>query len=86
MSSFLLENVAEWLCSCPYVLDRANKLIGEVKNVYRLSYTDQLKDFVAFAQQEGYDFVLYVREETKLSGPLQELVKAGAIILERILP
>ncbi|MFL6138150.1 MAG: RHS repeat-associated core domain-containing protein, partial [Frankiaceae bacterium] len=59
--------------------------MGEVKNVGSLSYTNQLRDMVAYAQQEGLDFYLYVRPSTQLSGPLQDAIAAGDII-PRYLP
>jgi hypothetical protein len=60
--------------------------IGEVKNVSSLSYTNQLRDFQAYAQQEGLTFNLYVRGSTTLSPPLQQAVNAGQINLIRKLP
>jgi len=60
---------------------KATKLISEVKNVDRLSLTNQIKDFVAYAQLEGYTFELWVRETTKITKPLQELIDDGQIIL-----
>jgi hypothetical protein len=59
----------------------ATKLISEVKNVGRLSLTSQIDDYVAYAQQEGYAFELWVRETTKITKPLQELIDDGQIIL-----
>jgi hypothetical protein len=56
------------------------KLISEVKNVTKLSLTNQLKDFVAFAQKEEYTFELWMRETTNISQPLQELIDNGQII------
>ena len=60
--------------------------LGEVKNVSSLSYTNELRDFAAYAQQEGLTFNLYVRGSTSLSGPLQNAVDAGDINLIRNLP
>jgi hypothetical protein len=45
-----------------------------------------MRDFLTFAQQTGRIFILEVRKITKLSGPLQELVKQGLIELRRTLP
>ena len=45
----------------PDIYDESTKLIGEVKNVNRLSYTAQLRDYIAFAKQNGYTFRLVVR-------------------------
>jgi hypothetical protein len=63
-----------------------SSVIGEVKNVSSLSYTNQLRDFEAYAQQQGLTFDLYVRGSTTLSGPLQEAVDNGQIVLIRNLP
>jgi hypothetical protein len=69
----------------PDVLDHSARVIGEMKNVGSLSYTNQLRDFAAYAQQSGYTFELWVRPTTQLSGPLQQAVGQGQIIL-RFLP
>ena len=65
----------------PDALDHSAKVIGEVKNVASLSYTRQLKDFVAYSQQSGYAFNLWVRSSTRLSGPLRQAVNDVPIIL-----
>jgi hypothetical protein len=59
-------------------------VLSEVKNVGALSYTQQLRDFAAFARQSGRQFDLYVRPNTQLSGPLQDAVRAGEINLRYI--
>ena len=58
--------------------------LSEIKNVAKLSYTKQLRDFSAIARSEGLRFDLYVRSTTKLTGPLLEQVKNGNIILKII--
>lgn len=50
-----------------------------------LSYTQQLRDFSAYANQNGLRFDLWVRPSTQLSGPLTEQVGNGAISL-RVIP
>ena len=65
----------------PDVLNHSAKIIGEVKNVGSLSYTSQLKDYAAYAAQNGYTFELTVRSTTQLSGPLQQAVSNGSIVL-----
>jgi hypothetical protein len=58
-------------------------VLSEVKNVGSLSYTQQLRDFAAFAQQTGRRFDLYVRPGTQLSGPLLDAEARGLVnILE----
>jgi len=68
----------------PDVLDRARApgIIGDVKNVAQLSYSKQLRDFSAFAQQNGLRFELTVRRNTRLSAPLQQAVSRGEIVLK----
>jgi RHS repeat-associated protein len=60
--------------------------IEEVKNVARLSFTQQLQDYLAFAQATDRTFVLYVRPTTRLTGPLQDAVASGQITLRLIPP
>jgi RHS repeat-associated protein len=72
----------------PDELDRAAKVLGEVKNVARLGRTRQLLDFALYARQEGYAFRLFVRAAggTRFSGPLQELIEEYGIEVIRNLP
>jgi RHS repeat-associated protein len=60
-----------------------SSVLGEVKNVSRLSYTNQLRDFAAYANANELQFNLYVRGGTQLSGPLQRAVDSGVISLIR---
>ncbi|MCB1036351.1 MAG: hypothetical protein KDD47_21175, partial [Acidobacteria bacterium] len=69
----------------PDILDHSTRVIGEVKNVRSLSYTSQLRDFAAYAGENGYTFELVVRSTTRLSGPLQQAVANGDVVL-RFLP
>lgn len=65
----------------PDYLDHANGIIGEVKNVKKLSYTSQIKDFMLYAEDKGYQFILQVNKNTKLSGTIKKLVDEGKIFL-----
>lgn len=69
----------------PDELNHGAGRIGEVKNVEYLSLSSQLRDFIAFAQQNSYQMVLYVRETTKLSKPLQEMERQGVFTVIRSL-
>ena len=60
--------------------------LGEVKNVGYQYLSTQLKDSLAYAQQNSLNFNLYVRASTRLSGPLQDLVDSGQINRVDILP
>ena len=70
----------------PDVLDEAAMIIGDVKNVGRLSFTRQLRDFTAFAKARDFTFELTVRagDGTRLSGPLQQAIDAGDIVLRQL--
>lgn len=57
-----------------------SSVIGEVKNVRRLGYTNQLRDFAAYARQQGLTFKLYTRPSTTISSTLQAEIDAGRII------
>jgi hypothetical protein len=51
--------------------------VTEVKNVSYQAYTQQLKDSLTYAQQNGLQFDLFVRggaNPTTLSGPLQDAI------------
>lgn len=71
----------------PRVPDRMDadlRELEEVKNVKNLSYTQQLRDMKAIADQRGYKFILTVDNNTVLNGPLQQAVNNGEIVLRRI--
>jgi Restriction endonuclease fold toxin 7 len=59
-------------------------VLSEVKNVARLSYTRQLRDYSAFASATGRSFELYVRSNTELTRTLQAAIDAGEIIRRAI--
>jgi len=46
------------------------RVLTEVKNVKRLSFTRQLKDYNKYTRSNNLKFVLVTRPGTKLSGPL----------------
>lgn len=54
-------------------------VLGEVKNVSRLSYTSQLQDFVAYSRTNGLGFNLYVRESTTFTPRLKQFIDSGVI-------
>ncbi|HET6889848.1 MAG TPA: putative toxin, partial [Pyrinomonadaceae bacterium] len=53
--------------------------LSEVKNVEKLSFTRQLRDYSQYATDEKLRFDLYLRPTTKVSGPLQEAFDKGLI-------
>jgi hypothetical protein len=57
----------------------------EVKNVRKLSYTQQLRDFYEYCKRNNLRFVLVVRRDTRLSRTLQEMERKGQIVVRRTL-
>ena len=64
-------------------INRVAGTLSEVKNVKYLSFTSQLRDYAAWAKQEGFTFNLYVREGAQLSGPLRAAENAGLVNIIR---
>jgi hypothetical protein len=54
-------------------------VLSEVKNTASQSFTQQLRDFLNYAESNGFRMDLYTRPNTVLSGPLQEAIQAGRI-------
>lgn len=67
----------------PDALNHITKTIGEVKNVAYQALTKQIGDFVSYAESAGYEFTLYVRSNTILSKPLQNLIDTGKVLLNK---
>ena len=65
----------------PDYLNHAEKVIGDVKNVKYLSYTKQLQDFMLYAEQNKYTYILMIRQNTQLSSTIKELVDKGKIVI-----
>lgn len=60
-----------------------NTVIGEAKYVKYQSNTSQLRDYVMYAQKTNREMHLtIIKNVTKLSGPLQNVVDKGIIILK----
>ena len=59
-------------------------VLTEVENVKRLSFTKQLKDYLAIAQERGLRFDLFVRRDTRMSKQLKEALKKKLIHLRYI--
>ena len=57
----------------------------EVKNVGYLSYTQQLKDFVALAG-DGNPLTIFTRGSTNISGPLAQAARDGDLNIVKCLP
>jgi RHS repeat-associated protein len=68
----------------PDAWDEAAKVLYEVKNVRTQSYTQQLRDVVAWAKANDYTVELWTRNTTILSGPLEDAIRAGDIKLTRL--
>ena len=68
----------------PDIFNAKARIIGEVKNVQSLSFTQQLRDYAAYAKATGWKLELWVRPSTRLSGPLLQAKNAGQIIINYI--
>jgi hypothetical protein len=66
----------EWL--------KNEKVIREIKNVSKLSYSRQIKDFNLWAQKNGHTFILEARKGAKLTKPLLNEIKEGNIFLKEL--
>jgi RHS repeat-associated protein len=60
--------------------------LSEVKNVSRLGRSNQLRDFAAHSSQQGFNFDLYIRADTKLTGPLQQFILDNKINIRYLQP
>jgi RHS repeat-associated protein len=63
----------------PDLLHKVSRQLIDSKNVARLSYSSQIRDFVLWAQQNGYQVTLQIRSTTVLSKALQALINSGLI-------
>jgi hypothetical protein len=59
-------------------------VLSEVKNVRKLAFTRQLRDFLDFCRERGMRFDLYVRQDVKMTGPLKEAIDVNHINLRYI--
>ena len=56
----------------PDGVNNPEETINEVKNVSYQAFTQQIRDMWTWAQQNGYQFNLWLSEGTEASGPLEE--------------
>jgi hypothetical protein len=56
--------------------------LTEVKNVGRLSLTNQIRDFAAGAKESGVSFDLIVRKTTEITKRLREFIATEGIIIK----
>jgi hypothetical protein len=62
-----------------------DSLISEVKNVGKLGFTNQINDYLLYAQSKNLIFELWTRQGTEIAPTLQELFDNGSII-HKLLP
>ena len=55
-------------------------VLEEVKNVAYLRYTNQIKDFVQFSQENNLKLIIYTRSTTVIAPPLRPLIENQTII------
>ena len=68
----------------PDGMDTYGRVLTEIKNVGRLSYTRQLRDMAAWAEANGYTFQLFIRKGAHLSKPLLQAIADGKLIPKHI--
>ncbi|MCW5765446.1 MAG: hypothetical protein KIT68_05665 [Phycisphaeraceae bacterium] len=68
----------------PDRLDRQTKIIGEIKNVEHQAFTSQLRDYSEWARRNGYTFELWLRKDTRVTKPLQDVIDQGLIVRRTI--
>ncbi len=68
----------------PDYLNFDKKVLGEVKNVKRLSFTKQIEDFMLYSEKNGLTFIIKVRKTTQFSPKLKTLIDAGRIAISYI--
>jgi hypothetical protein len=83
----LVKNTAEGFVMAgrlryPDFLDAANRLLIESKNVGYQAFTAQIRDYLQLSQDIGYKMWLWIRPDTILSGPLQQQILNGNIVLQ----
>ncbi len=66
----------------PDGLNRAKKLLQEVKNVKSLSLTSQIRDSMQYSKMMNYKMELFIRPNTYLSGPLKQAIKDYGVIIK----
>ncbi|MBY4110008.1 hypothetical protein HQO82_13670 [Rhodococcus fascians] len=59
-------------------------MLREVKNINTIGASQQLKDMAQYASERGYTKELIVDNRTVVSGPLQQMIDNGEIILKRM--
>jgi hypothetical protein len=64
----------------PDMLDKDLNLLGEVKNVQYLRFTNQLRDYLAYAENMDFTFYLQLPQSARIAAKLQTLINAGRII------
>ena len=68
----------------PDFVDEAEGYFNEVKNVSRQAFTRQLREMLQATEATGNRLVLWVRQTTVLTEPMQDAVDVGRVILQYI--
>jgi hypothetical protein len=81
-TTLVLRNTLSGTDRMPDFVDETQRIIYEVKKATGVSFTSQIRDMAAWAQQQGYTFVLYVRDDAVLTDSLKEAEKNGLIQIQ----
>jgi hypothetical protein len=68
----------------PDFIDRAAREVGEIKDVASLGWSTQIQAQFKWATDNSMQYVLYLRENTKLVGTLADYVDEGIILVRNI--
>ena len=63
----------------PEALDLKAGTLTECKNVARLSYTSQLRDYVQYSRENGLQMILWIGETAILTQPMQDAIIENGI-------
>jgi hypothetical protein len=69
----------------PDIFDWARRIIGDVKNVARLDYTEQLRDYAAYGRHRmGTALELFVRETTRCTRRLRQAIARREVSINHL--
>ena len=70
----------------PDLLSWSERTLLEVKNVAELGWTNQLRDFAAYAVQHDLDFQIVTRVSTVVDPGLEGFMREAGFTIARVLP
>lgn len=68
----------------PDFIDDTEGIVGEIKNGANIGYTPQIRTQIAYADNEGYVYILYINRNASLHPELVNLERRGEIEIKYI--